>query len=473
MKKTLTNNPQKQALYFILLFGVVSLFADITYEGARSITGPFLKLLGAGATIVGIVVGLGEFIGYGLRLVTGWLADRTGRHWWFIIAGYSLNLLVVPFIGMAPNWQIAAGLLITERLGKAIRTPARDKILSQATSVTGHGKGFGLHEAIDQIGAVLGPLIISGVFFWNGSYGMGFAVLAVPALLSLVVLIATRSIYLDSKQFEQQHEGDAVSYSSKSFTFYLIGIAFIALGFADFPLLAYHFKFTNLLSDQWIPLAYALAMAVDAAAGLGLGMLFDRWRRPVLVGGVIVTATFAPLIFFGGQTMVIAGVVVWGIGMGMIESVLRASVAQLIPSDRRGWAYGLFNGIFGCAWFVGSAVSGFLYEANITGLVVFLVTSQLFSLPFLWKAFHKSEKLNYEPIFYFCFTFSLISPITSSGICFKARYTSPGTIIKSSKTPKIGIKSGIKSKGSARYPSASQSSQRDERGVRGSFIACL
>jgi MFS family permease len=388
VKKILpSDHTKKRAIQFILFFGAVSLFADVTYEGARSITGPFLELLGAGAVVVGFVIGLGELIGYGLRMATGWLADRTGRYWWFIIAGYSVNLLVVPLIGFAETWQVAAALIITERLGKAIRTPARDAVLSQATSVTGHGKGFGLHEAMDQIGAVIGPVILSGVFFWDGSYTIGFAVLAIPALLSLMVLAAARITYPNPHQFEEQKEVGQEIYTSRSFTFYLIGIAFIAIGFADFPLLAYHFKFTNLLSDQWIPLAYALAMGVDAVAGLGLGTLFDRWKRPVLVAGVLVTAAFAPLVFLGGKTLVIAGVIVWGIGMGMIESVLRASVAQLIPSEKRGWAYGLFNGIFGLAWFAGSVAAGFLYEVNITGMVVFLVFAQLMAIPFLWKAF--------------------------------------------------------------------------------------
>jgi len=382
-----TGNHHKKALRFILFFGAVSLFADVTYEGARSITGPFLELLGTSAAVVGVVIGFGELIGYGLRLVTGWLADRFGRYWLFIIAGYSVNLLVVPFIGLAKTWQVAAALIITERLGKAIRTPARDAVLSQATAVTGHGKGFGIHEAMDQMGAVIGPLILSGVFWGEGSYRLAFAVLAIPALLSLIVLVAARLTYPDPHQFNEQEEEHPGTISTQYFTWYLIGIALIALGFADFPLLAYHFKATNLFSDQWIPLAYALAMGVDAVAGLGLGTLFDYWKRPVLVGGILITAGFAPLAFLGGKITAIAGVILWGVGMGIVESVLRASVAQLIPSNRRGWAYGLYNGVFGFAWFVGSAAAGWLYEINIGGMVIFLLAAQLLAIPFLWSAF--------------------------------------------------------------------------------------
>ncbi|HYW34035.1 MAG TPA: MFS transporter [Balneolaceae bacterium] len=379
----------KKALRFILLLGVVSLFADMTYESARSITGPFLQVLGADAAIVGMVTGFGELVSYGLRFYTGWLADRTRKYWLLIIIGYGVNVLVVPFIGLAPVWQIAAALIITERLGKAIRTPARDALLSRATAVTGHGKGFGLHEAMDQIGAITGPLIISGVFFWGGNYTMGFAVLFIPAVASLAVLIAARSKYPQPRQFETEEEKGEKSKNSHSFILYLIGIGLIALGFADFPLLAYHFKQVNLFSDQGIPLVYAMAMAVDAVAGLGLGTLFDRWKRPVLVGGVIVTAGFAPLAFLGGKLWTILGVILWGVGMGMIESVLRASVARMIPAGNRGRAYGIFNGVFGLAWFAGSSAAGWLYEINILGMVIFLVLAQLLAIPFLWKAFSR------------------------------------------------------------------------------------
>jgi len=380
------NDPYKKAIRFIIFFGLVSLFTDVTYEGARSITGPFLETLGASAAIVGFVVGFGELVGYGLRFFTGWLADRTRRYWLFIILGYGVNLLAVPLLALVGNWEIAAVLMITERLGKAIRTPARDAVLSQATAVTGHGKGFGLHEALDQIGAVVGPVIISVIFFRGGNYSLGFAVLLIPAIISLTVLGLARKTYPNPHQFQDEQKSGQEVYDSRSFVFYLIGIAFIAIGFADFPLLAYHFKHTQLLADQWIPLAYALAMGIDAAAGLGLGILFDRWKRGILIIGVLITATFAPLTFLGGQTTAVIGVLIWGIGMGMIESVLRASVATLISSEKRGRAYGLFNGIFGFAWFAGSAAAGYLYDINIGIMVAFLVIAELLALPFLWRA---------------------------------------------------------------------------------------
>ena len=191
-----------QPLRFVLLLGLVSLFADATYEGARSITGPYLALLGAGAAAVGAVAGFGELVGYALRLATGYLSDRTGRYWAIAILGYAVNLAAVPLLALAGRWEVAALLIIAERTGKAIRTPARDAMLSYVTRGMGHGRGFGLHEALDQVGAVAGPLLVAGALRWRGSYRLGFALLLVPALAALAVLLEARRLYPHPREFE-------------------------------------------------------------------------------------------------------------------------------------------------------------------------------------------------------------------------------------------------------------------------------
>ncbi|MGH6852422.1 MAG: MFS transporter, partial [Methylocella sp.] len=145
--------PRHSAIRFIVLLGVVSLFADMTYEGARSVTGPYLGVLGASAAIVGVVAGFGEFLGYALRLVSGYLSDRTGGYWLITIIGYGVNLLAVPLLALTGRWELAVLLIVGERAGKAIRTPARDAMLSHAGSQTGLGWSFGLHGALDQTGA--------------------------------------------------------------------------------------------------------------------------------------------------------------------------------------------------------------------------------------------------------------------------------------------------------------------------------
>lgn len=373
----------KVALKMVLLLGVVSLFADFTYEGARSITGPYLAVLGASATAVGVTAGLGELIGYGLRLVSGYFADRTGQYWAITIVGYAVNLLAVPLLALAGRWEVAAVLIVAERFGKAVRSPARDVILSQATQELGHGWGFGLHEAVDQVGALLGPLVVAAVLYSKGSYQMGFAVLLVPALLALAVLLAARFLYPRPRELEAAPARPQTQGLPGAYWLYLAAVALVAAGFADFALIAYHFKRAAVVSDGWIPVVYAMAMGVDALAALALGRLFDRFGLRVLVAASVLTALCAPLVFLWGFYPALAGIALWGVGMGAQESVMRAAIAGMVPAARRGGAYGTFNAGYGVAWFLGSALMGVLYDRSIVSLVAFSIVLQLASVPLL------------------------------------------------------------------------------------------
>ncbi|MDH7480256.1 MAG: MFS transporter, partial [Syntrophomonadaceae bacterium] len=238
------------ALRFVVLLGVVSLFSDLTYEGARSIAGPFLAVLGASATVVGFTAGLGELIGYSLRLVSGYVSDRTRRYWLITFMGYGLNLFAVPLLALAGRWELAAALMVAERLGKAVRTPARDAMLSHATRSVGHGWGFGLHEALDQAGAVLGPLVVAGVLYLGGGYPAGFAVLVVPAAMAIAVLLAAWRLYPDPHDLEAQAVRLEAGGLPRAFWIYLLGAALIAAGYVDFPLISYHFQRTGLAGES-------------------------------------------------------------------------------------------------------------------------------------------------------------------------------------------------------------------------------
>ncbi|HKI47041.1 MAG TPA: MFS transporter, partial [Balneolales bacterium] len=292
---------RKSAIKFIIFLGFVSLFADVTYEGARSIVGPYIGMLGADATVVGVVIGLGELIGYGFRIIAGYIVDKTGRYWLITIIGYAINLFAVPALAVAGNWQMAAALIIAERFGKSVRAPARDAMLSGATSVTGHGAGFGLHEAMDQIGAVLGPALMAFVLFYNHNYRLAFASLLIPALVSLVILLAACFTYRQPMQFEKPDLATPEVSLSRNYKLFIFASAFIALGFADFPLIAFHFKQIHLFSDGWIPLTYALAMGVDAVTSLVLGPLFDRYGFKIPSYSILITTCSTPLLFIGGQ----------------------------------------------------------------------------------------------------------------------------------------------------------------------------
>lgn len=385
MDTKVASSAQRTAIRFVILLGFVSLLADVTYEGARSITGPYLALLGAGGTAVGLVAGLGELLGYGLRLVSGYLSDRSGRYWFFTIMGYALNLLVVPLLALAGRWEVAATLMIAERIGKALRSPARDAMLSHATKEMGRGWGFGLHEAMDQIGAMLGPLIVAAVLAARGSYQSGFAILLVPALLALAVLAAARWLYPRPQDIEPVSSEIQTAGLSRVFWLYLLGVAFLAAGFVDFPLISFHFQQTATVSPGMIPIFYAVAMGVDALAAIIFGRWFDKRGLSVLIIVASLSALFAPLVFWGGAPVAFLGMVLWGIGMGGQESIMRAAVAGMVSPDRRGSAYGIFNTGFGVAWFAGSALMGVLYDFSITALVAFSVLSQLAAIPVLYS----------------------------------------------------------------------------------------
>jgi len=374
----------RHALRFILLVGAVSLFADMTYEGARSITGPYLAMLGASAAAVGFVAGFGELIGYALRLASGYLSDRTGRYWAVTIFGYCVNLLAVPLLALAGSWEAAAALIVLERMGRAIRTPARDAMLSHAAGHTGLGWGFGLHEALDQTGAVLGPLALGAVLYFGGDYRTGFAILLIPALLALAVLLAARLLYPRPRDFELARPELTSRGLPGSFWVYLAAVALIAAGYADFPLVAYHFGKAEVISPAWIPVLYAVAMATDAIAALALGRLFDRIGLATMIFATIGSLLAAPLAFLGGPAGAVVGMALWGVGMGAQESVMRAAIAQIAPAERRGTAYGIFNAIYGVAWFAGSVLLGVLYDRSVLALVGVAVLLQAMALPILW-----------------------------------------------------------------------------------------
>src|SRR2546428_3109208 len=377
------------ALTFVILLGVVSLFADMTYEAARGIAGPYLAVLGASATVVGIVAGFGELIGYVLRLASGYLSDRTGRYWTFTLVGYVVNVLAVPFLALAGRWELAAALMVAERFGKAIRTPARDAMLSHATTEKGRGWGFGLHEAMDQIGALLGPLIVAAVLFRREGYPTAFGVLLIPALLTLAVLVLARLLYPDPREFEIGTPPLETQGFPRVFWLYLVAIGLIAAGYADFPLIADHLQKTALAAEGWIPLFYAVAMGVDAVAALVGGRLFGRLGFTVLGGVALVSCLFAPLVFLGNFCVAMLGMVLWGIGMGAQESIRGAAVAGMVPAARRGTAYGVFNSGYGLLWFAGSALMGVLYDVALPALIAFSVVVQLLAVPVLFLVGHR------------------------------------------------------------------------------------
>jgi len=383
---------RRRAISFVLLLGVVSLFADMTYEAGRSINGPYLALLGAGSLAVGIIAGGGEFLGYLVRLPSGRLADRRRSYWPTVIIGYGINLFAVPALALSGNWPMAAALMVAERIGKGLRNPPRDVMLSAAGSAVGQGRAFGFHEAMDQVGATVGPLLVALLLALGGGYRQSYARLLVPAVIAMGVVITGRLIFPRPERFEQaggREESERRAPRRLPGTYWLFAAAMmlVAGGFADFPLVAFHFSRAEIAAPGMIPVLYATAMAVDALSALVLGALFDRIGARTMVIGVAVALPFSPLVFAfrgtGALPAAFAGMVLWGVGMGAQESVMRAIVARVVSFGSRGQAYGLFNAVYGAAWFAGSTLLGYLYGLSIGALIAFSAIAQAAALPLL------------------------------------------------------------------------------------------
>jgi len=380
------------------LLGWVSLFADLCYEGMRGAIGPYLALVGASATAVGAVAGTGEAIGYALRYVSGALADRTQRYWLITIVGYSTTLVAVPLLAFTASWPMVAVLVGLERLGKAIRSPAKSTITSFAASEMGAGKVFAITEAMDQVGGLLGPLLVTAVLAWKGEsldgFAVAFAILGIPAAIAIAILLRARRLVPDPRALEVPGH-DEHGRLGPSYRVYLVGVALIAIGLADWPLLAYHMEREQLLATKWLPVAYAAAMAADGVAAMLAGSAFDRVRARGGTGAsvvsvfVIVGAAYAPMIWLGGLTVVIAGIALWSIALAATESIGKAMIATIVPRGERGRAYGLYYLVWGLAWWLGSIALGALYDhsrtlastvavaALVAGAVVVAVSSRV------------------------------------------------------------------------------------------------
>jgi predicted MFS family arabinose efflux permease len=386
MKPTARVSKRSIAVRFVVLVGVMSFFADFTYEGSRSIIGQYLEVLGAGALAIGVITGFGELVGYGLRLVSGRVADSTQRYWPVTIGGYVLQMSVVPLLALAGSWQIAALLIVLERVGKATRNPPRDAMLSHAAHQMGYGWGFGVHEALDQFGAMFGPLAIALVLaVSSGNYEIAFASLAVPAAIMLSLLAVARIFYPRPQDLEAGPDHVTTEGLPRVFWMYLAGAALVAVGFADFPIIAFHFQQAGTVSTTVIPIFYATAMAVSGAGSLVFGRWFDRAGIGILVPLTVVGALYAPLVFLGGFWAALVGSSLWGLGMGVHESIMPAAVAPMVAPKHRASAYGLFTGAYGIAWFLGSVAIGALFSLPLGAVVAFAMIAELASVPFILR----------------------------------------------------------------------------------------
>ena len=389
-------------MLFIILFGIVSLFSDMTHEGASSIRGAYLSLLGASAATIGFISGLGELVGYSMRYVFGKLTDKSKQYWPMTIAGYVLDIIAVPALALVGEhgWIAACVLLVIQRMGKAIKKPAKDTIMSFAASQEGVGKSFGIQEVLDQIGAFIGPVLLYLVMLFKTEgttfeiYSTCFAVLAIPGAITLILLIVTRCKFPNPEHFEPEPKEYVPFKIKKEFILYIAGISLFAFGFIDYSIIIMHVSRTYshlasglsetsaLVSTGSLPLLYAGAMLVDAVAALFFGMMYDKNGVKALVWSTVISAPFAVFVFaFDSVPMLLIGVALWGVGMGAQESILKAAVTSMVPKASRATGYGVFECSFGAFWFLGSWLMGVLYDVSIPAMIAVSVIAQLVTIP--------------------------------------------------------------------------------------------
>jgi predicted MFS family arabinose efflux permease len=368
------------AFNFVLTMGVANLFGDMTYEGGGAINGQFMATLGASAAVVSITAGLGEFLGYALRSVSGYIADRTGRYWFVTFVGYTINLLAVPAMALAGNWQVAALLILVERIGRAIRKPTVEAMLSYTTGKYGKGWVYGVNTALDETGATLGPLIMALVLLLHGDYRTGYALLLVSCVLTLGALTVARVNFPVPSRLEEGRTARAGGLS-RSYWLYMVAAACFAAGLMSYELVAYHLVTAKIVSEHWIPVFLAFSTGCGVIASLVLGKLYDRAPLPTLLAAVFLSSLFSPFAFFGGFAAVLVGMVFWGIGYATQDTLFKAVVAGVLPEGKRNQAFGLFYTGYGVGWLIGSVAAGLLYDQSRVALVAFAVLAQLISLP--------------------------------------------------------------------------------------------
>jgi MFS family permease len=371
------------AFAFVLTMGVVNLFADMTYEGGTGINGQFLASLGASAAMVSILAGLGEFLGYSLRSVAGYVADRTGRYWLITFIGYAINLLAVPAMALAGNWLAAGALILAERIGRALRKPTVEAMLSYSTGKHGKGWVYAVNTAMDETGAMLGPLLMGVAMYRNVSLRSGYLLLLIPSLLALASLTRARLVFPVPSHLEAGGPPTAQSQGfTRSYWLYMVGGAFFAAGLMSYEFVSFHLSSSGIVTDYWVPIFLALATAASVAASLILGKLYDRSGIAVVIVAVLLTSLFPPLVFFGSFWPALGGLVLWGIGYATQDTLLKVLIASVLPEGRRNLAFGLFYLGYGGGWALGSVAAGLLYEQSRVALVIFAIAMPLASLPF-------------------------------------------------------------------------------------------
>lgn len=384
---------RKKAYTAILLMGIVSMLGDIVYESGRGIAPDYLYFLGASAFIVGITSGIGELVGYGMRLVSGPVADKTHAYWLFIFLGYGL-IISIPLLGFTNSIPVVALLVIGERLGKALRSPSRDAVVSVVSKGIGSGKAFGLHEFIDQLGAIVGPAFLGFVMLRTGNdFGFSFKMLFPFYVLMMIVLYLT---YNRVKDTVEEIRGQGSSSEGKlgdSFWRYSVAVLLNTVGLMPIALILYNGARILETSEQlWlVPFLYVIVQLIDAPMALVSGYIYDKIGTKLLVVPFLLSVLPFMFQFISGLTGIILACISYGLVLGMQESTYRAAISDMVPLGRRGSAYGYFNVLLGVGTFISGTAFGYMLDAGVSQLVIlgFVLASQICAIILLWNSLEK------------------------------------------------------------------------------------
>ena len=377
------------AFAFVFTMGIVNLFGDTTYEGGASINGQFLGSLGASAAAISIIAGAGEFLGYSLRSVAGWTADKTGKYWPITFLGFAINLFAVPAMAIAGNWQVAALLILAERTGRAIRKPTVEAMLSYSTGVLGTGWVYALNTALDETGATIGPLLMAFAIYRHASYRAGYSLLLISASLAFVALVVARILFPVPAKLEEGERTATAKGFTPAFWLFMVAAACFGAGLMSFEFISVHLASHRTVSEQWIPAFLGISTGFGVLANLALGRLYDRAAIPTVIGAVFVSALFSPFVFLGGFGVALFGMLLWGIGYAVQDTLFKALVADRLPEGRRNFAFGIFYTGYGGGWLIGSIATGLLYHVSVVAVIAFSMAVQLGAIPLFLFARHK------------------------------------------------------------------------------------
>lgn len=394
LEKNILQKIKMPAFQFVFMIGIVNLFAEMTYEGGAAMNGQFMGVLGASAFTVSLVAGMGEFFGFIIRTVSGYLGDKIAKPWLIAFIGYSLNLFALPLMVFVDHWQVAAALIFAERIGRAIRKPTIESMLSYTTKKLGSGWVYALNTALSDIGATISPLLMALILFHKTDYQIAYAFLFISSICALIILSLTRRKFSNPTELEK---GGAPTATLKKFTppywLYMLAGAFFASGLMSYELVAFHLAKTHLIKISWIPLFLALSTFSSIIASLILGTFYDRIGLKIVLIGIFISACFSPIVFLGGFWGALVGMCVWGLAYAIQDSSLKAIIVNLLPAGKRGLGFGLFYTGYGTGWLLGSVTMGLLYDYSRNIMIIYAVIMQLISLPIFLIAKNAENKI--------------------------------------------------------------------------------